>query len=53
MNAFTLRVIPDKEAAYVGYGLMHEALTDVANITSSDGIPLVAFKIVNENYSGY
>ena len=53
VDAFTLRVIPDKEAAYVGYGLMHEALTDVANITSSDGIPLVAFKIVNENYSGY
>ena len=53
VDAYTLKIIPEKEPAYIGYGLMHEALSDVANITDSEGIPLPAFKVVNENYIGY
>ena len=53
IDAFTVKITPKEEAYSVAYGQLHDANSEVCNITSSEGIPLVAFEIKNENYSGY
>lgn len=53
IDAFTVKLTPKEQAYSVAYGMMHDANQEVANIVSSDGIPLPAFEFKNENYTGY
>ncbi|MCR5695251.1 MAG: sialate O-acetylesterase [Clostridia bacterium] len=53
LDAFTVKVTPKEQAYSIGYGLMHDAFQDAANIMSSDGLPMPAFEIKNNKYTGY
>ncbi len=53
IDAFTVKITPKEQAYSLGYGLIHDATSEVCNLTSSEGIPVPAFEIKNENYSGY
>ncbi len=53
IDSFTVKVVPKEQPYSIRYGMMQDATPEAANIMSSDGIPLIAFEFLNENYTGY